>query len=181
MALTGSFMVVTLAAFIYLGWHPGVAAFAIAIFLFFGLGSLGGVYDSTHYVRVMLYFERALGDIDTFLAGYALARYLEQLDALAIAHGAEPISKFGFADDLRGETLIWHNANEGLHCVRTLRFAMECQSIAADVRSAIERDLVAWEHALNKASEQDVKFCALLMHGNSTSGHEWDVRKGSAF
>lgn len=182
LAVTGSFMLIALAVVLYYGIHPGVAAFAIAIFVLFGvIGGLGWVYDSTRYVRVMLYFGRALGDIDTFLAGYTLARYLGQLDALATAHGAEPISAFGFADDLRGETLVWHDANEGLQCVRTLRQAIEGQPIANDVRSEIERDLLAWEHALNKASEQDVKFCVLLMHGNSTSGHEWDVRKGSAF
>ena len=35
--------------------------------------------------------------------------------------------------------------------------------------------------ALEKAVAADVPFCVLLMHGNTTSGHEWDVRKGSAF
>ncbi len=179
---TGLFLATALVATVYFAVHPAVAALSAAIFILFGLlGSLMNVVDTIRYVRVMPYYERELGGIDTFLTGYALAKYLNQLDTLAIEHGVRTISSFGFADDLRGETLVWHDGAAGIACVRALLAAIDEQAMPADVREAIRRDLRAWEHALNEACTQGVRFCVLMIHGNATSGHEWDIRQGSAF
>ena len=182
LVITGIIMLVTLTGSTYFGIPPLIAALAAAFFFLFGLlGGIGSVYDTARYIRLMPYFERQLGGIDTFIAGQSLASYLQQLDLLARYYDVQPLSTFGFADDMRGETLVWHDAHLGVQCITTLLTAIEGQSIPNKVRNAIKNDLVLWEQALLRAKELDVKFCVLLMHGNSTSGHESDIRKGSAF
>ena len=161
---------------------PVLTAFAFAIFLLFGvIGGIGGLYETSRYIRIIPYFQRSLGAVDTFLIGKALVRSLKQLDAVAMERGAQPISAFGFNDDLRGETLVWHAPEEGLKTVETLLNELQRLDIPDAIRNGILKDLRSWKDALQCASTKNVSFCILLMHGNSTSGHEWDVRKGSAF
>jgi hypothetical protein len=109
-------------------WHvpPALAACAVAVFLVFGLlGGLSGVYDTRRHVRVIPYFRRSVGGIDTYTAGQSLARYLSQLDAVANANGVTPLSAFGFNDDLRGEPLTWHIPADGLQTVTTILKSLE--------------------------------------------------------
>ena len=88
--------------------------------LLFLIGGIGGRYETFRYVRIMPYFQRSLGEIDTFLNGKALVRSLKQLDAVAIEQGVQPLSAFGFNDDLRGETLVWYAPEDGLKTIETL-------------------------------------------------------------
>ena len=93
---------------------PLATAIAAAVFLMFGLlHGLGLVYDTYRYVRIIPYFERRLGDIDTFLAGNALVRVMKQLDTIATEENVAPLSAFGFADDLYDEVLLWHDPKKG--------------------------------------------------------------------
>ncbi len=127
----------------------------------------------------MPYFQRRVGGIDTFLAGRSLARTLAQLDTVASDLRVSPLSSFGFNDDLRNEPLRWHPPQEGLGTVTTLLHHLTEHPAAA--AEPIVEDLRKWQSALEKAVAADIPFCVLLLHGNTTSGHEWDVRKGSAF
>ncbi len=150
-----------------------------SIFLLFGvIGGIGGLYETFRYIRIIPYFQRSLGAVDTFLIGKALARSLKQLDAVAMELGVQPISAFGFNDDLRGEALIWHAPEEGFKTVETLLNELQRLDIPDAIRNGILKDLRSWKAALQCASTENVLFFILLRHGNSTSGHEWDVRKG---
>ena len=180
--VTGIIFVLLLFGTMFWSVWPVLTALAFAIFLLFGvIGGLGGFCETFHYVRIMPYFQRSLGEIDTFLVGKALVRSLKQLDAVAVDKGVQPLSSFGFKDDLRGETLVWYAPSEGLQTVEALLNELERLEIPEAIRNGILKDLCSWKDALQRASTENVQFCILLRHGNSTSGHEWDVRKGSAF
>lgn len=158
-----------------------LAATAAAVFVVFSLGSLTGWYQTCRYVRIIPYFQRRVGDIDTFVNGHAVARHLKWLDELALRDGNLPLSHFGFADDLLGETLVWHSVNDGLATVdRLLSRLTDDPDLLADCE-VLADDLRRIGHALERAQQQDIRFCLILLHTNATSGHEWSVRRGTAF
>src|SRR5690606_10699345 len=103
-------------------------------------------------------------------------QFCSQLDAVAIAEGVQPLSAFGFNDDLYGQALTWHSADEGLQTVTALRKAVETHRLSLPRADSVLEDLQKLQHAFSRAAEQDIPFCLLLRHGNSTSGHEWSVR-----
>lgn len=159
-----------------------VAAIACALFLMFGLlGGIGGLYDTWRYVRIIPYFQRKVGALDTFLSGESLARSVGRLDALAVSCGVTPLSDFGFNDDLCHEPLVWHTAEHGLQSVRAVLAELEGRPQAVADQLAVIADLQKLEHALVRAAQQGIPFCLLLRHGNATSGHEWSIRQGTAF
>lgn len=182
MSITGCLAVGTGLATVYGQMPPVFAATAIALFLLFGvLGGLTALYDTWRYVRIIPYFRREVGEIDTYLAGEALARWLTHLDAAATSNGIQPLSTFGFDDDLRGEPLTWHSAADGLQAVTALRRTITSERDHWSNADSIIEDLQKMEHALSRAAEQDISFCLLVLHGNATSGHEWSIRQGTAF
>src|SRR2546423_1512443 len=92
-----------------------LAAVALA-FAVLWIRSIGaGIADSL-VSRIVPYFRRRVGlrGLMPFKGGEALARNCRSLDELASRLGVEPLSSFGFADDRRGETLQWHDAEAGL-------------------------------------------------------------------
>lgn len=181
-AITGILFVALLAGAI-LGPVPAIApAIAAACFLVFGMfNGLGSLYDTYRYVQVIPYFERRLGKIHTFLAGQTMARTMNYLDAIATEENVPPLSTFGFADDLRGETLQWHDPKIGLKSIEAIRRRIADSDVPTAVLTPLLDDLKKWQQALERAASENIAFCVLLRHGNFTSGHEWDVRKGSAF
>jgi len=164
-------------------WHGSLhlAAIAVAIFLFALLASLGAVWDCYRHVTLIPYFERTVGEIDTFCSGYALARHLGALDELAARLAVPPLSSFGFADDMCGETLVWHPAEEGLGSVLPLMAALQCAPDRVEEAEAVLSDLEKLAQALRRAHQKEIRFCFLLRHGNTTSGLEWERRQGTAF
>ena len=161
---------------------PLATAIAAAVFLMFGLlHGLGLIYDTYRFVQIIPYFERRLGDIDTFLAGSTLARVLKQLDTIAAEENVAPLSAFGFSDDLYGEALQWHDPKMGLQSIKAIQQRLMASDVPIAIEEPLRNDLDKWQHALERAALANVHFCILLRHGHSTSGHEWDVRKGSAF
>jgi hypothetical protein len=165
------------------GRVPALAtAFAATIFLLFGLlGGLASLRDTYRYVQVIPYFEHELGEIDTFLAGRVMVRVLKQLDEIATDQNAQPLSSFGFADDLCGEKLQWHDPKIGLHSIAAIKERLARLQVPEKIQQPLMDDLNKWQQALERAAVKNVMFCVLLRHGNSTSGQEWEVRKGSAF
>ncbi|MBX3435743.1 MAG: hypothetical protein KF847_20690 [Pirellulales bacterium] len=107
-------------ATLYLNLPAVFAAAALAVCLLFGLfGNVMSLID-VRSVRLTPYFQRTVGEIETFLSGKALARNLRFLDDRAVQQGVEPLSSFGFADDLLGETPVWRQPAEGLRTCRAL-------------------------------------------------------------
>ncbi len=181
-AITGTTFASLLAGTIFGPVSPLATATAGAVFLMFGLfGGLGSLYDTCHYVQVILYFERSLGEIDTFLAGNTMVRVMKQLDAIATEENVQPLSTFGFADDIRGEDLHWHDPVNGLQSIEAILQRLAESEVPTAILKPLRDDLNKWKHALERAASEIVLFCILVRHGNSTSGQEWDVRKGSAF
>ncbi|MGH9564098.1 MAG: hypothetical protein ACRD3S_21810, partial [Terracidiphilus sp.] len=73
------------------------------------------------HVRVLPYFERPLGQKDTWLAGENYLRHSRKLDEIATSLGVHPLSKFASGDDLiRGETLHWFSPQDALHTTERL-------------------------------------------------------------
>ncbi len=70
--------------------------------------------------QVVPYFERPVGGIDTFCHGQSLLRNLADLERLAEEIGVSPLSAFGWHDDMRGETVVWHDPAVGLKTVKAL-------------------------------------------------------------
>lgn len=73
-------------------------------------------------VRILPYFAKGNERVvaTTFMSGHALSQHFQILEDMAMRRECEPLSTFGFADDLRGETLVWHDAKRGLKTVDTL-------------------------------------------------------------
>jgi hypothetical protein len=158
-----------------------LAAAMLAILLVFAWSSVWAICDAYRYARIVPYFDRTVGNIDTYTAGRQLARYCGKLDAMAVASGQRAISAFGFNDDLRGETLNWHSPSDGLRTVAALMAAVAAQPEEFDDPISIISDLQRLSNALLRANERGRHFCLLLLHGGTTSGQEWEVRQGSAF
>lgn len=151
--------------------HTISAGFAFYLFVTFL------AWQNRKIVRILPYFHK--GEVrvetDTFVMGHALARYFEILETLAVREGCEPLSTFGFADDLNGETLIWHDAARGLKTVATLLSRCEAE---IEPLIGVERDLEHLKSALEDAARKNVSFCLLLRHGNVWGVGEMNIRQG---
>lgn len=89
--------------------------------------------------------------------------------------GCEPLSTFGFADDLNGETLIWHDAARGLKTVATLLSRCEAE---IEPLMGVKLDLEHLKSALEDAARKNVSFCLLLRHSNVWGVGEMNIRQG---
>ncbi len=154
------------------------AAIWDAFFLFIFMGDVFGGSSLLCDVAVVPYFERRVGEIDTFCRGKSLARRMNEIDAQARALELTPLSDFGWNDDLAGELLVWHEPAEGLATVHAL-LAFYQDDPAAE-HNLID-DLKSLAQALASAEAKAIRFCLLLRHGDVTSGQEWDARKGTCF
>jgi hypothetical protein len=157
------------------------ASITAAVFFFTLAASIGGIVDSARHVRLMPYYRRRVGETDTFLAGQALARNFRDLEWLAGEARVPPFSRFGFADDLAGQTVVWYPAVELLVTVRGLAEVVRTEPEAVRDAEAVLHDLARWEAAFVRAADQDIELALLIQFGNSTSGMEWDRRIGDPF
>lgn len=157
------------------------ASITAAVFFFTLAGSIGAISDTVRHVRLMPYYRRRVGGTDTFLHGQALARCYRDLEWLAEETGVAPLSHFGFADDLAGETVIWHPATELLVTVRGLAEAIRADPESVCEPESVLQDLARWEAAFIRAADLDIELALLIRFGNSTSGLEWDRRIGDPF
>lgn len=181
LGVTGTIgLLATVVAVSFDGWlWP--AAIVDAVFLLTALTCGVSLYDVYRHVCIIPYFSARVGELETFLAGKSLARSFQKLERLATEIGVQPLSAYGFADDLCGETLVWHTAADGLVTTRHLQEAVATRSDEFADAAGILDDLQKLEHALKRASEKNIEFCLMLRHGAVTSGLEWDRRQGTAF
>lgn len=143
-----------------------------------------GVWANLHPEKettIVPYFQKQLGEIHTFAQGHAIAKNCQKLDELALRAEFTPLSAFGFNDDLAGEELTWHAAQQGLATITGLLLALRQSSQRCAQHEQLLNELTAVQHALQRASDQGVPFCLLLRTTGFTSGQEWEVRKGSCF
>lgn len=179
--VTGMLAATTGAAAIFLRGSLVLAAAAGAVFVFGLLLSIAGVVDTCRHARIIPFFPRRVGGTDTFLHGQALVRYFQPLEALANAAGVCPLSTFGFPDPLRGQPVKWHAAAAGLETVRGLIGQLEPNPHLLGDVPAVLQDLRRLEQALSLAAAADIPFSLLLLHGDTTSGLEWERRGGEPF
>ncbi|MBI3866267.1 MAG: hypothetical protein HY290_30680 [Planctomycetia bacterium] len=179
-ALVGSICTIY-AAVEFHGWKEAVQ---LTVFLgltaFFGFG-LWITLRVASQTTIVPYFQKALGDIDTFAQGHAVARSCQALDALADQLGLTPLSAFGFNDDLAGETVVWHPPAQGLATVAGLVASLKTTESLSPDRDLLIKELSNIEHALQKATDANVPFCLLLRTADVTSAIEWERRQGTCF
>ena len=114
----------------------------------------------------------------SFLGGKALARNCIDLDTLAREVGLEPLSRFGFADDLGGGQVTWYSPARGLRTVSGLLMALRQDPTLLREAEAVIAELFLVEANLRDAVRHQAPYCLLLRYGSVTSGHEMDVRQG---
>lgn len=153
------------------------AAIFLAIFLYLAWATYRSIRDQFR-VRLVPYFERRLGTVDTWLAGENLLEYSRHLDDMALQLGVRPLSEFASGDDMIwGESLQWFSPEEALKTVERLLQSDAPPSLPPSVMS----DLSRIQGALGTARSKGIRFCFLLREGSSTSGLEMERRKGSFF
>lgn len=147
-----------------------------------GVG-LAAAWGSWHFLgsifvcSIAPYFDREIGGLSTFGQGEAIAKHCRRLDDLAAGKGAAPLSAFGYADDLKGETVVWHEPGAGLATVSSL---LETLSPDGPDRRLVE-ELAAVRDALRAAESKGAKFSFILRSGDGTNAMEHQLRKGSFF
>jgi hypothetical protein len=152
---------------------PAVVALVIFAWMTFVVTVM--LLDILFFSSVCPYFESPVGDIETFGHGRALARRHCELDALACRHGVAPLSSFGFADDLEGETLVWHDPADGLATVEALLGALSGPGCEIPRREPIVADLKRVADALAKAHAKGIRFCLMYVSvRRSASGKRCD-------
>ncbi len=157
------------------------AAIADAVFIFCTWVSFCSVVDVHRHVCIIPYFQSAVGEIETFCAGHALASKVLLLDRISAELNVTPLSDFGYNDDVCGESVEWHDSAVGLKTVRALLTEIKSHPERVEGDRKLIDDLHKLMHALERASDQDIRFSLLLRHGNSTSALEWERRIGTAF
>ncbi|MCC6739772.1 MAG: hypothetical protein IT452_12065 [Planctomycetia bacterium] len=126
--------------------------------------------------RFLPYFERGLGDTDTFLGGEALARNCRRLDEAAAAHGRVPLTAF-----VGGREGPFRAAGEGLEAVRQLAGLVASHPGVVDDPRAVLEELGLIEDALSKAHGRGVGFCLHVRCEDYVVPAEIAALKGSYF
>ncbi len=157
------------------------AALADALFILFQLSQPCGINYMVQHAHVVPYFDKKVGEIDTFCHGQSLARHGTALDEAARSLGVTPLSAFGWNDDMDHEKVEWHEPSEGLKTVNALLLVVQRGELAWVDQEAIAADLKRVAHALTRAEERAIQFSLLLRHEGGTSGLEWEARQGTCF
>lgn len=122
------------------------------LFLLFVWAAVAGYRDQFR-VRVLPYFECAVGGTDTWLAGESLVWHSRALDEIAVRCGVTPLSAFASGDDLvAGEELQWFAPADALRTAERLLEADAAGSLPACVVSDLERLRDALRRASGAAS-----------------------------
>lgn len=156
----------------------GIAAAAFgAVFIFLCWTTYRSVCN-LFQVRVLPYFERPVGQHDTWRSGENYLRHSKKLDEIAARLGVQPLSKFASGDDMIwGESLNWFSPEDAL---QTLERLLQTD-VSNALPSAVVSDLTHIRDSLRLASSKSLKFCLLIREGTSASGMEMERRKGSFF
>ena len=124
------------------------------------------------------YYDKVLPKSGTFLSGQAILRNCLHLDRLAEWKGVKSISNFGFPDALRGEKVVWHDADDGLRTIEGLIQAVTEKTDAVDDPAAVLSDLEKIRTAFERSKIEGIKFSFLIEDMGGTSGLVWERRGG---
>ena len=158
---------------VFAAWFGG------GVLAYIVLGAVVGTRDGFR-ARVLPFFERQLGGIDTWLAGEDLLWNSRALDEIARGLGMAPLSAFISGDPLiagEEEHVRLFDAAEALATVEALLRAGATEVLGGPVIS----DLNKLRDALALAKKNGVRFSLHLREGSTASGHEMDQRQGSYF
>jgi hypothetical protein len=134
--------------------------------------------------RVVPYFEKCVGVTGyqgkwPFDTGVELARQCRRLDGLASSVGTRPLSSFGFADDLHGQRLRWHDPAEAILTISNLENAL-AMSVDKE-RPALLSDLRNLRTALVLAQQQRIQFCLLVRSGTFSDSTQGEANRKGTF
>jgi hypothetical protein len=164
-------------------YSVGLLVFAVVVGF-----SFRGAWGDWRICTIVPYFERKRGGPDPIypkpynryrLPGSFLAINCQRLDELTVRLGVKPISYFGFNDDLRGEELHWHDANEGLATLDALLAAVSSKPLEFPEGENLLQDMEGVRFVLKDAVDKGIRFCFLLREGEGRSGAEDETRTGS--
>jgi hypothetical protein len=154
-----------------------LASISSIIFVIVAWLSWRRILDQT-CVRLVPYFEKKVGNINTWLSGKSLLLQSRRLDEMALQLGVHPLSEFASGDDMiPSEDLKWFAPQEALKTIERLLEPEAAKSLPQDVIS----ELSQVREALDIAHSRNIRFCFLLREGLSASGAEMEQRKGSFF
>jgi hypothetical protein len=137
--------------------------------------------DDLNYVEIYPYFEKSIGNIDTYASGSAIARRINILDTLANEANLPVMSSFGYKDSWKNKKLTWHNANDVLPTIKYLLDIISQKSDIIDDSDNIKIELENIYNAITKAKEHGIKFCFVMNFIGYTNGMEHEKREGSFF
>ena len=141
---------------------------------------IGTVLSSKDSDKISLlpFFEKPIGDIDTFLAGKSLAWNSKRLSQVAIDLGLSPLCNFASGDPLFAdeESRLF----EPFDAIPTIIGLRQSEEVLA-IGKALLHDLDGFYDALKKAETQRIRFSIHLRIGDSASSHEMETRGGSYF
>ena len=101
------------------------------------------------------------------------------MDEICALEGVTKLTEFGFYDDRDGETVKWHDANEGLLTLRAVKNHFITKKNSDEKLLA---EISRLEYALSIAKERDIQFSLILWPVNSsTNAMEWEARKGTCW
>ena len=155
---------------------PTVAAFATAFALVVALINVLGLRDYRQS-SIYPYFTARISGRSDWPGHRALLRNGRAIDDAISAHGAKPLSFFGFADDLYGGTVVWHDPAEGIASIRIAEAVLPSMPISEDDRlllGPIFRNVI---DRLDRARKEQVQFC-FIIRGGATNGLEQECRQG---
>lgn len=131
--------------------------------------------------RILPFFEKQVGQTDTWLSGEALARNCRALDEAAAAHGLVPLSEFGYEEAPPGEESEWRDASRGVETAKGLAELVGRLPRLVDDPAQVQVELELLEDALAKASYRGIRFCLHLRCSDFVCPAEIAARKGSYF
>lgn len=132
-------------------------------------------------VAVIPYFNEAIPGEWDFKNGNVVARNIRFLDELARSIDTAPLSDFGYADDLGGDQLTWHDPARGINTVNKLVKIIADDSTMnrsdKDHLHEVEKALISLRSRLEIALAHDARFALLIKHP-VISGLEVERRLG---
>ena len=89
-------------------------------------------------------------------------------------------SAFGWHDDMRGETVVWHDPAVGLKTVKALLTHLGGEDCRGPTWRA---SWTIWNASPMRRSAvaEGCRFSLLLRYSDGTNGQEWEIRQGSCF
>ena len=129
-------------------------------------------------VRVLPYFEKRLGDTDTWLSGRTSSGIpATSMNWQSFCHSSRYRRSPPETTSCEGKSCNSSIPKRRCRLLEKLILRSKGSRFPKDLVS----DLTALRDALKSASEKGVRFCLLLREGSTASGNEMSLRKGSFF